>query len=397
MKKRKERSKANMLKILKWPSWIFWLSSLIFIFALSGGRAETERRVEEIKGSLSLEAVSRDWGVPASYLIEGLKLPKDGPLNLSLKELKDKHGFTIEDVRKLVLEYRGRGKSGQISSTSPENKKGVGHEAEKRRDQVELPLVLYGLLCLTMLILLRKRKITNWLAISILLPPLFIFGVIFQAHPEPMRAMVQVFQAIALGMYSLEPTLVVFLVFALMTFIGVKLVCGWGCPVGTLQEILYRLPIFKNIKNKMIPFWISSSFRLLFLAFFLILLFGSFPGWQDQSIYRYFNPFRLFDWNFRVTAPIFIVLIFGFSLIQYRPYCMFVCPFGLFSWLIQDISIFKIRINWNTCLECGKCGRACPSGAAQAILDGKTFKPDCFACARCLKVCPNNSLEYRAF
>jgi polyferredoxin len=235
------------------------------------------------------------------------------------------------------------------------------------------------------------------LAVWILIPSLLIFGVYFRSSAEPVRAFVQVFQSLALGMYSLQSTLLVFLAFVLMTFVGVKLVCGWGCPVGTLQELLYRIPLFSKLKKKKIPFWISNSIRALFFAFFLIFLLELIFGWKDQSVYRYFNPFKLFEWNFRVTAPIFVILIFGLSLIQYRPYCLFVCPFGLFSWLIQDLSIFKVRLNKDTCLDCGKCGRACPTQAAEGILAGKTFKADCFSCARCLNACPNNSLEYKSF
>jgi polyferredoxin len=303
----------------------------------------------------------------------------------------------VEDVRKLVADYQGSGKAGQVASVSAGNKKGAVHEAEKKKEGVGLPLALYGILCLFALLLLRGKKLTNRLAIWILLPSLLIFGVFFRANPEPVRAIVQVFQSLALGMYSLQPTLLIFFAFALMTFIGVKLVCGWGCPVGTLQELLYRLPLFGGLKKKRIPFWISNSVRVLFFAFFLIFLLGIFLGWRDQSLYRYFNPFKLFEWNFRVTAPIFVILIFGLSLVNYRPYCMFVCPFGLFSWLIQDASIFKIRVNQDTCLDCGKCGRACPTGAAEGILEGKVFKADCFACARCLNACPNDSLDYRSF
>jgi NAD-dependent dihydropyrimidine dehydrogenase PreA subunit len=75
---------------------------------------------------------------------------------------------------------------------------------------------------------------------------------------------------------------------------------------------------------------------------------------------------------------------------------MFACPFGLFSWLIQGLSIFKVQFNPETCLDCGKCGRACPTRAAEGIIEGKIFKADCFSCGRCLKACPNDSLEYRA-
>ena len=395
-----EKFGLKMPQILRRHACIVFLLALSVLFfqapaVLSAG--EGEKKVEDIKGSLSLEAVSRDWGIPAAYLIEGLKLPKDVSLQLALKQLKDRHGFTMEDVRSLVADYRTRGKPDQAASVSSANNQGGGHEAEKKKEGVGLALALYGILCLVALFLLRGKKLTNRLAIWILVPSLLIFGVFFRANAEPLRAIVQLFQSLALGMFDLRTTLLVFLAFAVMTFIGVKLICGWGCPVGTLQELLYRLPVLNKIKKKRIPFWFSNSIRVALFAFFLILVFGWISGLQDQSLYRYFSPFRLFEWNFNVTAPIFVVLIFGLSLIQYRPYCMFVCPFGLFSWLIQDLSIFKIRVNKDTCLDCGKCGRACPTRAAEGILEGKTFKADCFSCARCLNACPNDSLDYRSF
>ena len=395
-----EKFGLNMPHLLKKYAWIALLLALAVLFLQAPAvlpAGEGEKKAEDIKGSLSLETVSREWGIPAAYLIEGLKLPKDVPLQLALKELKDRHGFTMEDVRKLVADYRASGKPAQAPSASPANKKGAVHEGEKKKEGVGLPLALYGILCLLTLFLLREKKLSNRLGIWILVPSLLIFGFFFRANPEPVRAIVQVFQSIALGMYSLQATLLVFLAFALMTFIGVKLVCGWGCPVGTLQEILFRLPGNQNLKKKKVPFWLSNSIRTIVFAIFLILVFGLFFGLKDQSVFRYFNPFKLFEWNFRVTAPIFVILIFGLSLINYRPYCMFVCPFGLFSWLIQDLSIFKIRVNQDTCLDCGKCGRACPTKAAEGILEGKTFKADCFSCARCLNACPNDSLEYRTF
>jgi ferredoxin len=395
-----EKFGLNIPHPLKRYAWIALLLALVVLFFQAPAvwsAGEGERKAEDIKGSVSLEMISRDWGIPAAYLIEGLKLPKDVSLDMALKELKVRHGFTMDDVRKLVTDYKTSGKPGQVASASAADKKGPVHEGEKKKEGVGLPLALYGILCLLALFMLRGKKLTNRLAIWILVPSLLIFGVIFRANPEPVRAIVQVFQSLALGMYSLQSTLLVFFAFALMTFIGVKLVCGWGCPVGTLQELLYRLPIFSRLKKRRIPFWISNSARILLFAFFLIFAFGLIFGWKDQSLYRYVNPFKLFEWNFRVTAPIFVILIFGFSLIHYRPYCMFVCPFGLFSWLIQDVSIFKIRVNQDTCLDCGKCGRACPTSAAEGILEGKTFKADCFSCARCLNACPNDSLEYRTF
>ena len=390
----------NMPQVFKSYAWIVFLLALgvLFFQAPAGSSAAEEgKKAEDIKGSTSLEAIGREWGVPAAYMIESLKLPKDVPLRLALKELRDNYGFAMEDVRKLVADYQASGKPVQALSASPAGRRGGVRESERRKEGIGLPLALYGILCLLALFLLRKKKLTNRLAVWILIPSLLILGVFFRANAEPERAIVHVFQSVATGIYSLQPTLLVFLAFALMTFIGVKLVCGWGCPVGTLQELLYRIPVFGQLKKRRIPFWVSNLIRAVLFAFFLIFVFGLISGLQNKSIYGYFNPFKLFEWNFRVTAPIFVILIFGLSLIQYRPYCMFVCPFGLFSWLIQDVSVYKIRVNQETCLDCGKCDRACPTGAAEGILEGKVFKADCFSCARCLNVCPNDSLEYRSF
>ena len=140
-----EKFGLNMPQILKRYAWIALLLALTVLFfqapaVLSAG--EGEKKAEDIKGSVSLETISRDWGIPTAYLIEGLKLPKDVSLNLALKELKDRHGFTMEDVRKLVADYQASGKPTQAASASPANKKGAGHEGEKKKEGVGLPLAL---------------------------------------------------------------------------------------------------------------------------------------------------------------------------------------------------------------------------------------------------------------
>ncbi len=355
-----------------------------------------EKKALETRGSASCETIGRGSGIPAVYLVESLKLPQDIPSNVPPKKLKEQYGFSIETECKLTAGSPILEKPLRVIPASQARGRGSGRDSE-RRGEVSLPLILYGILCFSVLPLLKAKTLSHRLSIWILVPSLLIFGVLFRANPEPMRALVHVFQSFALGRYGLPATLLVFSAFALLTFIGVKLVCGWGCPVGTLQELLYRLPVSNEIKKKRIPFWFSNSVRVIIFALFLTFVFGVISGLQDQSLYRYFNPFRLFEWNFRATAPLFVILIFGLSLFNYRPYCMFVCPFGLFSWLIQNLSVFRIKVNRDSCIDCGKCGRACPTGAAEGVLLGKTFKADCFSCARCLNACPNESLGYRAF
>jgi hypothetical protein len=73
-----EKLNLNMPYLLKRYAWAALLLALSVLFfqapdVLSAG--EGEKKAEDIKGSMSLETVSREWGTPTAYLIEGLKLP----------------------------------------------------------------------------------------------------------------------------------------------------------------------------------------------------------------------------------------------------------------------------------------------------------------------------------
>ena len=78
------------------------------------------------------------------------------------------------------------------------------------------------------------------------------------------------------------------------------------------------------------------------------------------------------------------------SLFIYRPWCRFLCPFGLVGWLVEQISLFRPRIDREECKECQLCVKACPSRAMADIYAGKKTHADCFACGACIQACPQN-------
>lgn len=73
----------------------------------------------------------------------------------------------------------------------------------------------------------------------------------------------------------------------------------------------------------------------------------------------------------------------------------FFCPFGLVGWLVEKVSRIRISVDYETCIGCQKCAKACPSTVMGAILrlDKKTI-PDCFACYACREVCPTESISF---
>jgi hypothetical protein len=74
------------------------------------GGADTTRcapagETASVHGTMSLEEAARAAGVPAEHLIRELRLPADVPRTRPLRELTGAHGFTMDDVRRIVADY----------------------------------------------------------------------------------------------------------------------------------------------------------------------------------------------------------------------------------------------------------------------------------------------------
>jgi hypothetical protein len=67
-----------------------------------GPHAFEGERFESIRGSMTLAEVQAATGVPADTIIEQLGLPPGVPKDERLGRLKQTHGFTMEDVRRIV-------------------------------------------------------------------------------------------------------------------------------------------------------------------------------------------------------------------------------------------------------------------------------------------------------
>jgi ferredoxin len=215
--------------------------------------------------------------------------------------------------------------------------------------------------------------------------------------PNPMEGAVKLFK----GMVGLQPSILVvvaaFIFFITLAIVGNKIVCGWACPFGASQELLYSLPILRRIKRNKVPLVLSNTIRGGLFVAMLLLLFGIVGGKKGFVIYHSMNPFNLFDLHFE-SLPILLTtfVALGLAVFIYRPFCQFICPFGFVSWLAERVSLFRVRVDHDRCNGCGACARACPLPAAADKVAGKTFGADCYSCARCLNVCPEEAIAYRS-
>jgi len=188
---------------------------------------------------------------------------------------------------------------------------------------------------------------------------------------------------------------VAFLFFAVLAVVGSKLICGWACPFGALQELAFSLPILRKLKQRKLPFAATNAVRSVLFVIVLLLLFGVVGGRKGLVLYHFVNPFNMFNLDIETASVgITIVAAIVLSLALYRPFCQLVCPFGLLSWLLERVSLFRVKIDRERCTNCGACSRACPLQAAKGRVEGKRVPADCFSCARCLNVCPQDAISY---
>jgi len=171
------------------------------------------------------------------------------------------------------------------------------------------------------------------------------------------------------------------LLFIVFTLVFGRLFCGFICPVGTIQELAYKIPARKSrISNKTLQF----IFQLIFFTAFVVLgiVFSiailSYLGFEDFFHINTESPF------FYVFVALLLVSVF-----IYRPFCRFFCPYGLLLALAAIKSVFKLRRN-DKCNECSKCEEACPTGEA----GGDDLKRECYLCNRCKEVCTEDAIDY---
>lgn len=222
-------------------------------------------------------------------------------------------------------------------------------------------------------------------------------GFLLGKSPNPMEGVVKVFKSMV-GLYP-DPAAkaVAFLFFIVLAVVGNKLICGWACPFGSLQELIYSIPILRRIKQRKLPFVLTNTIRAALFATALLLLFGVVGGRKGTVIYHYLNPFNLFNLDFEtVSILLTVILVLLASFVVYRPFCQLVCPFGFVSWVAERFSIIRIRIDKEKCTRCGACIRSCPLDAAKGRVQSSILQADCFSCARCLNVCPVDAIRYES-
>jgi polyferredoxin len=311
--------------------------------------------------------------------------------NNILKEifgLKDR-----SDLERTLSEY---GTVDQITSMVDKKLALASESASKNWIKIPLKFALWFIFLGATFILLRTRKVTAGFRKWLLFASVLLFGAIMGADPSPMGTVKDAIHLYATAHVIFPPRMIALVMFLVIVFLANKYICAWGCQLGTLQDLIFRInqtdkrkPIIgRQIK---LPFVLTNSIRVLFLCVFTFVAFS----WSIDIVDP-IDPFKIFKPAYLgLSGGMFVGLLLLASLFIYRPWCHLFCPFGLVGWLVEKISLAKISVDYETCIACQKCATACPSTVMDAILRRNTTTiPDCFACYTCREVCPTDSIRF---
>lgn len=307
-----------------------------------------------------------------------------------------KEAFDLQaksDLEKKLLEF---GTTEQIAALVAKEMALAAESASKNWLKIPLKFALWFIFLTAIFICLRKRKLVSGLRNYLLFASFLIFGVVMGSDPSPMGTVKDAVYLYGTTRAVFLPRLIAMGIFLAIVFLANKYICAWGCQLGTLQDLIFQINRTRRHKAVFarqikLPFILTNSIRFLFFCGFTLVAFllaFDIIGWIDP--FKVFKPAAL-----GLYGGIFLGALLAASLFIYRPWCHLFCPFGLAGWLVEKISLVKIRVNYETCIACQKCAAACPSTVMGAILkrDTKTI-PDCFACYACREECPTDSISF---
>ena len=201
-----------------------------------------------------------------------------------------------------------------------------------------------------------------------------------------------------------------FYVIGLITGIGVlfgRLICGWMCPFGLIQELLNKIPSpkIRIVKGDKFLKYLKYVILIMFVILLPMVLADEF-GISDPYFCKYICPAGTLEggiplvlmneplrstigllYTWKVTLLVITIIL---SILIYRPFCRYVCPLGAIYAMFNPISFYKFKVDKDKCTECGLCTKKCK-------INIEVYKnpnsPECIRCGECKKVCPQKAIE----
>ncbi len=184
-----------------------------------------------------------------------------------------------------------------------------------------------------------------------------------------------------------------------------RFVCGWLCPFGLIQELIYKIPVPKCMKRLKYLGWLKYV-TLAVLVILLPIVTYIQKGMGYPAFCKFICPQGTIGGLFLIRASetlraqaglmftFKIVILVGIiicSAFIFRPFCRFICPLGAIYGLFNKIALVRIKLDKDACVDCGICKKVCPMRLDPVR---ESNHPDCIRCGKCIADCPVKALSF---
>lgn len=225
--------------------------------------------------------------------------------------------------------------------------------------------LLVGVMALGAWFVLRKRSRQGVLWLSLF--TLLYFGFYRDGCICAVGSLQNVVLSFADPTYTISVTVLLFFLLPLIfsLFFG-RVFCAGACPLGAIQDLII-------IKPLSMPAWLRKTLGIIpYIYLTLAVLFAA-TG-TDFIICRY-DPFVGI---FRMDAPhLMAILGVAFLLMGMfigRPYCRFLCPYGVLLKWTSMVSKWHMTITPAECIRCKLCTTSCPFDAIDYPTNPRVIK-----------------------
>lgn len=189
-----------------------------------------------------------------------------------------------------------------------------------------------------------------------------------------------------------------------------RLICGFLCPFGLVQDLLHKIPLPKKLKIKTFPGdkplrYLKYVILVVFVVILPLLyepnpffckyvcpsgmLLGGIPLMTVGSI----TGSGLTSWadagSLTILKLCILAAIIILSIMIYRPFCKYICPLGAIYSFFNRISLYRYSIDESKCTNCGACRNVCRMGVD---ITKTPNSPECIRCGDCKAACPHHAI-----